>query len=191
MTTYGYEAKPGEFRLTGIHRVDRRCEKSGLTLKIMNHERGASLAAAADKDVHVGLYDNEGHLAAGWSLERLLNCWSAKHNESVYVPASKSRCNDPDLEAAGHKFMVEFSDRVMWCRETSAEQLFGALYEGTLFLDPAPKYCPGDASLNKRRSQWRVNDITVAAKDLYTDVRIVSLSDTHPLEASGCQGTLL
>lgn len=178
MNTYGYEAKPGEFRLTGIHRVDVCCDKSGLTLKIMNHERGSSLAAAADKDVHVGLFDNKGRLAAGWSLERLLNCWSAKHNESVYVPASKTRCEDPELIAAGHKYMVEFSDEVMWCRETSAEQLFEALYEGTLFLDPAPKYCPDNASLNKRRSQWRVNDIGQAANDLYTDVQTVTLQDS-------------
>lgn len=178
MLTYGYEAKPGEFRLTGIHRVGVRCEKSALTLKIVNHERGASIAAAADKDVHVGLYDDQGRLAAGWSLERLLNCWSAKHNESVYVRASKARCEDPELLAAGHKYMVEFSDRVMWCHETSAEQLFEALYAGTLFLDPAPKYCPENASLNKRRSQWRVNNISEAANDLYTDVRMVSLRDS-------------
>lgn len=177
MLTYGYEAKPGEFRLTGIHRVGARCDKSGLTLRIVNHERGALLAANADKDVHVGLYDDDNHLTAGWSLERLLNCWSSKHNESVYVPASKTKCSDPDLIAAGYKYIVEFSDQVMWCRETSAEQLFEALYEGTLFLDPAPKYCPENLSLNKRRSQWRVNDIGKAANDLYTDVRKVLVHD--------------
>jgi hypothetical protein len=46
--------------------------------------------------------------------------------------------SESDLVSAGHNYMVEFSDQVMWCRETSAEQLFEALYEGTLFLDPAP-----------------------------------------------------
>lgn len=175
MTTYGYTDDAGHWRLTGIHRVGLRCEKSGLTLRIMNHERGVALAASADNDVHLGLYDDTDTLAAGWSLERMLNCWSSKHNEAVYIPAIKTRCSDPELLEGGHKHMVEFADAVLWCRQTSAEQLFEALYNGTLFLDPAPKYCPEDPKLNKRRSQWRVNDIAEAARDLYTDVRRISL----------------
>ncbi len=51
------------------------------------------------------------------------------------------------------------------------------VYNGTLFLDPAPKFCPDNPKLNKRRSQWRVNDIGEAAKDLYNDVRMISLED--------------
>jgi hypothetical protein len=166
MTTFGYLDADGHWRVTGIHRVGVRCEKSGLTLRIMNHARGASLASSADQDVHLGLFDDNGRLAAGWSLERILNCWSSKHNEAVYIPAIKTACHDPELVAGGHKHFVEFSDQVLWCRETSAEQLFEALYNGTLFLDPAPKYCPDNANLNKRRSQWRVNDIAEAAPDL-------------------------
>lgn len=176
MTRYGYQDDNGHFRLTGIHRVGVRCAKSGLTLRIMNYDRGASLAASADRNVHLGLFDDDGNFAAGWSLERMLNCWSSKHNETVYVPATKTTCNDPELVAAGHRHMVGFSDTVLWCRLTSAEQLFEALYNGTLFLDPAPKYCPGEPSQNKRRSQWRVNDIAEAARDLYSEVRRVSLS---------------
>jgi hypothetical protein len=65
---------------------------------------------------------------------------------------------------------------VLWCRETSAERLFEALYNGTLFLDPAPKYCADNPALTKRRSQWRVNDIAAAARDLYSDVRTISLA---------------
>jgi hypothetical protein len=177
MTTYGYRDGDGHWRLTGVHRVGERCVKSGLTLRVVNHERGASLAASADRDVHLGLFDDGGRLAAGWSLERMLNCWSSKHNETVYVPAIKTRCDDPALVAEGHRHMVEFSDQVLWCRQTSAEQLFEALYNGTLFLDPAPKYCPDEPHLNKRRSQWRVNDIAEAANDLYADIRMVSLSN--------------
>jgi len=177
MHAYGYPDENGNLRVTGIHRVDQRCEKSGLTLRIMNHQRGTPLAASADQDVHLGLFGDDGYLAAGWSLERLLNCWTSKHNEAVYIPATKSRCSDPDLVAAGYQNMVAFADRVLWCRETSAERLFEALYNGTLFLDPAPKFCPGNPKLNKRRSQWRVNDIARAAHDLYTEVRSISLRD--------------
>lgn len=106
----------------------------------------------------------------------MLNCWTSKHNEAVYVSALKTACEDEVLLSGGYKHMIVFSDEVLWCRETSAERLFEALYNGTLFLDPAPKYCPGNLKLNKRRSQWRVNDISEAAKDLYTDVRQISLT---------------
>lgn len=177
MTTYGYRDSEGHWRLTGIHRVGVRCDKSGLTLRVMNHVRGTSLAASADNGVHLGLFDDEGNLAAGWSLDRMLNCWSSKHNEAVYIPATKTRCADPGLLALGFGHTVEFGDKVLWCRETSAERLFEALYNGTLFLDPAPKYCPENVRLNKRRSQWRVNDIAEAAQDLYNDVRTISLSE--------------
>ena len=176
MTTWGYADADGNFRITGIHRVGVRCAKSGLTLRIVNHERGTTLAASADKDVHLGLFDDAGDHAAGWSLERMLNCWTSKHNEAVYVPAIKTACTEAALKEQGHRFLVEFADQVMWCRETSAERLFEALWNGTLFLDPAPKYSPSDPGLNKRRSQWRVNDIAVAARDLYSDVRMVSLT---------------
>jgi hypothetical protein len=176
MTTYGYPDENGHLRVTGIHRVGIRCEKSGLTLRIMNHVRGTSLAASADDGVHLGLFDDAGDLAAGWSMERMLNCWSSKHNEAVYIPAVKLRCDDAELGAAGYRHFVEFGDRVLWCRETSAERLFEALYNGTLFLDPAPKYCADNPALTKRRSQWRVNDIAAAARDLYSDVRTISLA---------------
>ncbi|WP_227340274.1 MvaI/BcnI family restriction endonuclease [Sphingopyxis sp. P8] len=177
MTTYGYPDENGHLRVTGIHRVGIRCEKSGLTLRVMNHARGTPISGSVDDDVHLGLFDDAGNLAAGWSLSRMLNSWSSKHNEAVYIPAVKMKCDDAELGAAGYRHYVEFGDRVLWCRETSAEQLFEALYNGTLFLDPAPKYCAGNAALTKRRSQWRVNDIAKAARDLYNDVRTISLSD--------------
>jgi hypothetical protein len=176
MTTWGYPDDSGNLRVTGVHRVGVRCAKSGLTLRIVNHERGATLTASADDDVHLGLYDEGGRLASGWSLERMLNCWSSKHNEAVYIRAVKTACDNPVLRESGHRYLVEFADQVMWCRETSAERLFEALWNGTLFLDPAPKYCPDDPKLNKRRSQWRVNDIAEAARDLYSDVRMISLA---------------
>jgi hypothetical protein len=176
MTTYGYADENGHLRVTGIHRVGVRCEKSGLTLRVMNHTRGSPLSASVDDDVHLGLFDDAGNLAAGWSLSRMLNCWTSKHNEAVYIPAVKLKCDNAELGAAGYRHFVEFGDRVLWCRETSAEKLFEALYNGTLFLDPAPKYSADKPTLTKRRSQWRVNDIAEAAKDLYSDVRTISLT---------------
>ena len=104
MTSYGYPDSEGHYRLTGIHRVDHRCEKSGLTLKVVSHDRSDSLAASADKDVHLGLFDDDGSLAAGWSLERMLDCWNSKHNEAVYIPAAKPPIVTSILSSGLHSF---------------------------------------------------------------------------------------
>lgn len=59
---------------------------------------------------------------------------------------------------------------------TSAERLLKAINDGVIFLDPAPKFVPGDASKTKRRSQWRVNDITSAINALYEKVESRTLA---------------
>ncbi|MNP47120.1 hypothetical protein D3C76_1411600 [compost metagenome] len=63
------------------------------------------------------------------------------------------------------------------CQRTSAEHLLKAINDGVIFLDPAPKYVPDDVSKNKRRSQWRVNDISKAVYALYDDVKLFDLAD--------------
>lgn len=174
MTRYGYQDSKGNYRLTGIHRAGELCQKSGLTLIVKNYDKSASLASQADKDIHVGLYRNE-ELAAGWSLERLLNCWGAKHNEVVYVPASKTP--NPSLESfdRGYKHLVQFERDVLWCKNTSADKLLQAIEDGIVFLDPAPKLDPVSPRNSKRRSQWRVNDISAAAQKLYDLVEHIQL----------------
>ena len=50
-----------------------------------------------------------------------------------------------------------------------------AIYKKTVYLDPAPKFVPLSPSETKRRSQWRVNDITTAVEDLYENTEVVEL----------------
>lgn len=175
MTKYGYRDTNGNYRLTGIHRAKARCEKSGLTLRIENYDASRSLASQTDKEIIIGLYDDDGVLAAGWSLPRILNCWGAKHNEAIYVPAYKRDNFDVSGLAEGYKYLVRFDNHVKWCRSTSADRLFKAIDKGTIFLDPAPKFVPTKLADSKRRSQWRVNDIGKAAYDLYDHVEEVVL----------------
>ncbi|ENO1233313.1 MvaI/BcnI restriction endonuclease family protein [Vibrio alginolyticus] len=186
MMKYGYQ-KGEDYRLTGLHRAYVENEKTKLTLKIRcvhsfkdKREDGRSYTRyepgyyQPEKpitrqmiEMEIVLEDREGNIAASWSLERILNCWGAKHNEVVYVPAEK-QCNDePHTLAEGYKWKVKFADEVLWCRDTNAEKLFKAIHSGTIYLDPAPKYNPSNPKLNKRRSQWRLNDIYKAASELY------------------------
>ena len=64
---------------------------------------------------------------------------------------------------------------MLWCRITSADKILQAIYKGTVYLDPAPKFVPLSPSETKRRSQWRVNDITTAVEDLYESTEVVEL----------------
>jgi hypothetical protein len=120
-----------------------------------------------------------------------MNCWGAKHNEAVYIQAKKIL--NPNLAEAveGYEHLITLEKTVMWCRETTAEKLLAAIGDGTIFLDPAPKLHATDPSKNKRRSQWRVNDITKAAKTLYSSVNFrtiegVSRDFTVGLERPKC-----
>ena len=178
MTTWGYLDAKGNYRVTGIHRAGSICKKSNLLMSVENYN--PDKAVAEQKDIYVALFDSEKTLAAGWSLERLMNCWGAKHNEVVYVPASRTNAVDETDINEGYKYRVKFDKRVLWCRKTSIDQLFHAIYKGIIFLDPAPKLHTTDKSQTKRRSQWRVNDIASAAKHLYDDTRVIDLSGASP-----------
>ncbi len=195
MTTYGYE-KEGAYRLTGLHRAYQENTKSRLTLKITCKNAIKEKDAITGKktikykagyydpeipitkqmtDMKVILEDLNGEIAASWSLERLLNCWGAKHNEVVYVPAQKLVNEEQKTLDKGYKWKIDFTEQVLWCNRTNAEKLFKAIHNGTVYLDPAPKYCPDSPKDNKRRSQWRINDIYKAAGSLYEETKLVNL----------------
>jgi hypothetical protein len=186
MRKYGYESE-GDWRLTGIHRANERCAKSGLTLKVRELRQQASgeiipfpydpVTPLTSKmgSVDVVLEDDTGFVAAGWSLERLMNNWGVKHNEVIYISASKTDNPNTEEVEQGFQYQVTFAPKVIWCRETSAEHLLRAISNGVIFLDPAPKFVPGDPKKNKRRAQWRVNDITKAIASLYEYVEVRAL----------------
>lgn len=200
MRQYGYQSGD-EWRVTGIHRAGVRCSKSKLTLQVREYRpilregekkpdwerdgEGRKIAYPYNPDtaltpkmesVEVVLTDDDGNVAAGWSLSRLMNNWGAKHNETMYIAASKADNLNAEEVAAGFAYQVTFEPKILWCRETSAEHLLRAINDGVIFLDPAPKFVPSNPSKNKRRAQWRVNDITKAAYTLYEQVEMRDLS---------------
>jgi hypothetical protein len=199
---YGYEASPGEWRVTGVHRAGKRCAATRLTLRVREYRvNPATVGVGKQPDWHrdeqnervpfpydpstsltgkldaveVVLQDDDGAIAAGWSLERLMNNWGVKHNEAVYISALKHPTTDEASIALGYGYEITFSPRVTWCRGTSAERLLSAIDSGVIFLDPAPKFVEGDAGKNKRRSQWRVNDINTAFGALYDRIEVKTL----------------
>lgn len=200
MTTYGYESTSGEWRVTGLHRADAPCAKTKLTLQVREYhavdpedaksdwvrdEQGERKSYPYDPGtpltgkmnaVEVVLVDDTGGVAAGWSLGRLMNNWGAKHNEVVYISADKTKSQSAEDIRLGFKYQVNFLPTVIWCRETSAERLLNAICAGTIFLDPGPKFVADKRSKNKRRCQWRVNNINKAAHVLYEHVALRDLN---------------
>lgn len=187
MKKYGYY-KGGDYRFTGLHRFNQISERAQLTLVITylpisksgeeinrkHFDKNIPFAKQLHK-MRVELEDINGVIAASWSVERLLNCWGAKHNEVVYFPAKVSANTNSDEVLQGYTKQVEFSNEVLWCKGTTLENLMNAIYEGLIFLDPAPKYNEEDKSKNKRRSQWRINNIYNSASYLYEDHETIRL----------------
>lgn len=201
MKTYGYLDSDGDYRLTGLHRANEVCSKSGLTLRVREtraDSEGKLRAFPYNPDtpltpkldsIDVALIDGDGEVAASWSLERLMNCWGAKHNEVVYLTASKENNPDPTEHDQGYEHIITYGNKVMWCRDTTAEKLLWAINTGVIYLDPAPKLHGSDPAKNKRRAQWRVNDITKAATVLYEHVEFRQIAVTgNVLEFQGQPG---
>lgn len=187
MKTYGYRDADGDYRVTGIHRANELCGKSRLTLRVREqrpgpdgtmqvfpYDRNTPLTPKLDS-IDVALVAADGTVAASWSLQRLMNCWGAKHNEVVYIPATKVANPDASECAEGYEHHVTLGQTVMWCRDTTTERLLQAIEDGVIYLDPAPKLHASDASKNKRRAQWRVNDITKAVYALYSVVEMKTI----------------
>ena len=185
MMTYGY-LKGEDYRFTGLHRAYCKNPKTGLTLKIVWTAESDLCGTRSGSDatwtrqynpevpirkqlnnLQVVLEDDAGVVAASWSLERLLNCWGVKHQQVVYVRAVKSENPDTETRRKGFKWVIKYEPEVLWCSETSSKHLFDAIHHGIIFLDPAPKYNPIESKRNKRRTQWRVNNIEKAAQHLY------------------------
>jgi len=185
MQKYGYE-KEAVYRLTGLHRAGSVSEKSGLSLRVLCTPKGSESEELENYDpdkplahqlenLMVVLADDDENIAASWSAERLLNNWGVKHNESVYVPA---RVTDNEVQEeydAGYTRKVHFGDQVLWCKRTSLERMIRSIASGVIFLDPAPKFDPDNPKNNKRRSQWRINNIYRDSQHLYEEVREVDI----------------
>jgi len=189
MLRYGY-AKEAVYRFTGLHRAGTISEKSGLSLFVLCSDKESEDDSLRDyiihkpfkdqlKNLQVVLMDEDRVIAASWSLSRLLNNWGVKHNEVVYVPAKVSDNYEEEEKRNGFTKRVTFGSEVLWCRKSSIERMVKAIATGTIFLDPAPKYDPDNPKNNKRRSQWRVNNIYRDAVHLYEEASRVILIDTQ------------
>lgn len=176
MREYGYQ-KECVYRFTGIHRVGEIATRSQLSMQIIwkhpkttetkEYSSYAPMATQLNK-LEVRLTDASGTVAASWSIERLMNNWGVKHQSCVYVPCKVTPNSKEETVKQGYKKLVSFGSEILWCQKTSMKHLLDSLASGIIFLDPAPKFDPENAKNNKRRSQWRINDIYQNSHVLYS-----------------------
>lgn len=164
MARYGRPGRQDDdsLRFVGIHRCGRIAESTGLGMRVTGYDpKTGSFGEPAS--VGVELYDPEtGEIAAGWSLDKLANCWNAKHANALYI-----RCER--REGAG---IPEYCYSRSWLtgHGTDVWKLLRAIASGLVFYDPADTiYADGTP---KVRSQWRINSaqLPAAMAALYSSV---------------------
>lgn len=169
MDRYGHPAQKGDgsLRFTGLYRAGAPNSSTGYVLSVRGYDRRSDTFEDASH-VAVELTDpSDGRLIAGWSLEKLANCWNAKHASALYIPF------DSRPGAAGAEYCYE--PRWLIGRGTDVWRLLRAIDAGVVFYDPAHTlYADGRA---KVRPQWRINasSLAVAMSRLYADSSVVTV----------------
>jgi len=170
MGRYGREAQKGDGsrRFTGMHRVGHICSSSGLGMRVRGYDPVSdSFDGAAG--IAVELFDPTlGEVAASWSLERLANCWNAKHASAMYVPAEARQLSDGETE-------YSFGREVLVGEGTDVFRLLRAIHDGLVWYDPADSiYADGTP---KVRSQWRTGSRSLeqTMRRLYSEVKLMTV----------------
>ena len=177
MERYGHPAvkDDGSVRFTGLHKVGVTNAKTGLAMRVAGYDRAAD-EFGDPAAIAVELYNPESsEIAAGWSLEKLANCWNAKHASALYL--AFERRTDADGKAE-----YRYAPRWLQGRGTDVWRLLRAIDRGIVFYDPADTiYADGRT---KNRPQWRINSgqLAAAMQQLYVQSLEVTVRGT-PIEA--------
>ena len=170
MDRYGHPGMNGDGsqRFTGLHKCGVVNAKSGLGMRVAGYDR-TSDSFGDVADVVVELYHAEtGEVAAGWSLEKMANCWNAKHANALYITFDSRAGSDGQAE-------YRYSSQWLQGKGTDVWRLLRAIDRGTVFYDPADTiYADGRP---KVRSQWRINssNLKQAMSVLYAECSTVTV----------------
>jgi hypothetical protein len=113
-----------------------------------------------DLDGTLALVAPDATVAAGWRIRDLVDHWSRKHAQAVYVPVFSE--GSPKTYRYGSN--VELGDG------TDAIRFLKAVSDGSAYLDPAAKI---EGTKAKKRNQFRVSHHNLA--ELYDTMKVVAV----------------
>lgn len=150
MERYGHAGNKGDgsLRFTGLHKCGIVNAKTGLGMRVTGYDREQDAFGDAGSIAVELFHHATGEIAAGWSLEKLANCWNAKHASALYITFSSREDDNGQME-------YRYCDTWLQGRGTDVWRLLRAIDQGIVFYDPADTiYADGRP---KVRSQWRIN----------------------------------
>ena len=150
MERYGHPAVNGDGsrRFTGMHKCGIVNAKTGLGMRVVGYDRESdSFGDAAGVAVEI-FHHETGEIAASWSLEKLANCWNAKHANALYITFDSR--NDENGAAE-----YRYSGTWVQGKGTDVWRLLRAIDQGIVFYDPADTIYADNRP--KNRPQWRIN----------------------------------
>jgi hypothetical protein len=120
----------------------------------------------SDANGEIALVSDADEVAASWSFKKILEHWSHKHAQAVYVPSKRQ--TEPNWQYAyGHK--------VRLAQATDSLKLLRAFASGAMYYDPGIKLenASTQKAKAKKRSQFRVASKNIGA--LYETVETVTV----------------
>lgn len=151
---YGRPSQKVEDRydFTGRHLANTTCPNTGLTLTLTGFD--STSGKVSDSSGAIVLLDANGNCAASWGFNKIIEHWSRKHTNAVYVPAQKDKTVHPPE--------YHYSNLIRLYTSTNINLFMSSIVSGASYYDPGIKLVNASTSpKTKRRSQFRVK-----AKDL-------------------------
>lgn len=131
---------------TGRHIVGQKHEGTGLTLGMEGYD--PSQEAIVDTSGGLLLRDESGHIAAGWTFDKLITHWSRKHAQTAYVPYLHE---ERDIR------YYTYGPKVHLCEGAELKRFLRALNESTIYYDPGINMKMIDSKWkSKKRNQFRI-----------------------------------
>lgn len=175
LRAYGRPGSGEKTRFVGQHKVGTAHAQHGTTLQVRGYDPASN--RILDVKGAIELIDKTGAVAASWSFASLIEHWSTKHSQAVYVPYKKgatgftfvTKSRVLDVSTGKHR-----SANVVWvCEGTDFSYFLRALSSRSAFYDPGSSILTADLHSSsggklKARNQFRVTKAGIA--ELYDTV---------------------
>lgn len=165
LRTYGTRIESERMDFASRHNVGDINDKTTLTLQLEGYDPISN--EVTDPDGGLMLRDKQGHLAAGWAFEKLINHWKKKHNNTCYVSYVKQKGSPP---------YYHYGPMITLAKGADLKLFLHALYSSAIYYDPGVnmKY-KSTRWVSKKRNQFRVSWRNVGV--LYEEIKQLDLRE--------------